>query len=34
MFNPVNNANHFYKNKEKELSTFIENYLKDKVAIL
>ena len=34
IFNSVNNANHFYKNKEKELSTFIENYLKDKVAIL
>ena len=34
IFNSVNNANHFYKNKEKELSAFIENYLKDKVAIL
>jgi len=33
-FETILNANHFYKNKEKELSLLISNYLKDKVAIL
>jgi alpha/beta superfamily hydrolase len=33
-FNSILNANHFYKNKEKELSTIINSYLKDKITIL
>ena len=33
-FNPILNANHFYKDKEKELSSVVENYLKDKVTVL
>jgi alpha/beta superfamily hydrolase len=33
-FETILNANHFYKNKEKELSLLISSYLKDKVAIL
>ncbi len=33
-FESINNANHFYKNKEKELSTVIDRYIKDKVTIL
>ena len=33
-FESINNANHFYKNKEKELSTIIDRYIKDKVTIL
>ena len=33
-FNPILNANHFYKGKEKELSTLIENYLSDKITVL
>ena len=33
-FVPVNNANHFYKRKEKELSVIINDYLKDKVTII
>ena len=32
-FSAINNANHFYKNKEKELSSLIENYLKDKITV-
>jgi len=31
-FDSISNANHFYKDKEKELSSTIENYLKNKVA--
>jgi len=33
-FESINNANHFYKNKEKDLSTTIDNYIKDKVTII
>ena len=33
-FNPIINANHFYKGKEKELTSVIELYLKDKITIL
>ena len=28
------NANHFFKNKEKELSTIIDRYIKDKITIV
>jgi len=33
-FEPINDANHFYKGKEKELSTSIEKYIKDKITII
>ena len=33
-FYSILNANHFYKGKEKELSSTIERYLKDKVTVL
>ena len=33
-FESINNANHFYKNKEKELSVIIDRYIKDKVTIV
>jgi len=33
-FNSIINANHFYKGKEKELTSVVENYLKDKITIL
>jgi len=33
-FNPIANANHFYKGREKELTSVIEHYLKDKITIL
>ena len=33
-FNPIIDANHFYKGKEKELTSVIEHYLKDKITIL
>jgi len=33
-FEPINNANHFYKGKEKELSASIEKYIKDKITII
>ena len=32
-FHSVNDANHFYKNKEKELSSIINNYLKNNIGI-
>ena len=32
-FNPITDANHFYKNKEKELAIIIERYLKDKITV-
>ena len=34
IFDSILNANHFFKNKEKELSTKINNYLKDKITII
>ena len=33
-FDPVANANHFYKGKEKELSLLIENYIKEKITVV
>ena len=33
-FESVANANHFFKNKEKELSTIIDRYVKDKITIV
>ena len=33
-FDSIVNANHFYKNKEKELATTIDRYIKDKVTII
>ena len=33
-FEPIVNANHFYKGKEKELTSSIERYLKEKVTVL
>ena len=33
-FESIPNANHFYKNKEKELSSIIDRYIKDKVTIV
>jgi len=32
-FEPIPNANHFYKGKEKELAITIEKYIKDKITI-
>ena len=32
-FEQIQNANHFFKNKEKELSAAIDRYIKDKVTI-
>ncbi len=33
-FNPIVDANHFYKNKEKELSSTISGYIKEKMSII
>jgi hypothetical protein len=33
-FETIANANHFYKNKEKELAALIDKYIKDKVTII
>ena len=33
-FHSINNANHFYKNKEKELSSVVNEYLKEKITII
>ena len=32
-FDPVTNANHFFKGKEKEMTNSLENYLKDKITV-
>ena len=32
-FNPIVDANHFYKNKEKELSSIINSYIKEKISV-
>jgi len=32
-FNPINGANHFYKSKEKELSSIVQGYLRDKIIV-
>ena len=34
IFNTISNANHFYKNKEKELGTLIKNYIKEKITVI
>ncbi len=33
-FDPIPNANHFFKGKEKELSSSVDRYLKDKVTVI
>ena len=33
-FEPISNANHFYKSKEKELSSSVERYIKDQITII
>ena len=32
-FDAINNANHFYKNKEKDVSEIVDSYLKEKITI-
>jgi len=32
-FESINNANHFFKGKEKELTNLLERYIKDKITI-
>ena len=34
IFNTISNANHFYKNKEKELGSLIKNYIKEKITVI
>ena len=34
LFSKIKNSNHFFKNKEKELRTEIEKYLKEKTALI
>jgi len=34
IFTKIKNANHFFKNKENELSKEIENYIKEKTALI
>ena len=34
IFNTISNANHFYKNKEKELGSLIQNYIKEKITVI
>jgi len=33
-FDSITNANHFYKGKEKELVSSIQNYIKDKITVI
>ena len=33
-FDAITNANHFYKGKEKELSSLLESYIKDKITVV
>ena len=33
-FDSIANSNHFFKDKEKELSTSLERYIKDKVTVI
>ena len=33
-FDPITNANHFFKSKEKELSSTLESYIKDKITVI
>ena len=34
IFHTISNANHFYKNKEKELGSLIKNYIKEKITVI
>ena len=34
IFSKIKNSNHFFKNKEKELTSEIEKYLKEKTALI
>ena len=34
IFSKIRNSNHFFKNKEKELTAEIEKYLKEKTALI
>ena len=34
VFSKIKNSNHFFKSKEKELTTEIEKYLKEKTALI
>ena len=34
IFRAISNANHFYKNKEKELASLIKNYIKEKITVI
>ena len=34
IFNTISNANHFYKNKEKELASLIKKYIKEKITVI
>ena len=34
IFSKIKNSNHFFKNKEKELSIEIEKYIKEKTALI
>ena len=34
VFSKIKNSNHFFKNKEKELSLEIEKYIKEKTALI
>ena len=34
MFTQIDNANHFFKGKEKELSQTIKKYIKEKTALI
>ena len=33
-FDAISNANHFFKGKEKELSSTLESYIKDKITVI
>ena len=33
-FDSISNANHFYKNKEKDLASATDRYIKDKITLL
>ncbi len=33
-FDSINNANHFYKDKEKELANSVKNYIKEKITVI
>jgi len=33
-FEPINNGNHFFKNKEKDLSSLLDKYIKEKITVI